>query len=138
MDKNLTYKGFLCRNIDKYSLFIRNKENKKKTYKVPIDVPKDFENTDSNVITIVCAKFFDGTDQIPLDNITYEFEDVYISIVKIGYLEFNVDNNKTVYDTITEDYKELVDVWDLVMKYFKTDNAKQGFEDYVKKDVWNK
>ena len=131
MEKSLTYKGFVCLNTDigiSHTLII-------KIDKIFQTIPiigneEEFKDITSNSMFIVGVKFFDGTEQVDLDYaLKSDFDDVLISVYRCISVEmFEITD---IFHEISRSYKETLELWTLVDKYFNTESGIENFNEFV-------
>jgi hypothetical protein len=138
MVDKLTYKGFVCTSGSIYRLIVKDSIDDRWFRTLPVNGrDEDFEDLNDFTASIVCVKFFDGTEQISMqDAVENNFDDIFMSITRNALIK--VIAEKSIFDIISLDYKDMSKMWEFVDEYYNTDEGKKRFEEYVKKDVWNK
>jgi hypothetical protein len=137
-DDQLTYKGFVCADGDKFGLIVKDTTIPNRFRSMPISGDKNkFDNVNNYAASIVAVKFFDGTEQISLEK-TFEgdLDDIFISIKKTATIQFV--SEKTVIEIVNSSYQDTVKIWEFVDEYFESEEGEDVLKRFVEKDVWNK
>lgn len=137
-DDQLTYKGFVCADGDKFCLVLKDTIYTESFRTMPISGDDDkFDNVSDFSASVVAVKFFDGTEQISMeDTLNDNIDDIFISIKKTATIQVVAENS--VIKIIKNSHKDTLKIWTLVDEYFETKEGKKRLNKYIKKDVWNK
>ena len=138
MNEELTYKGFVCTSGDLYRLIVKDSKYNNLFRTIPVNGrDEDFEDLNDFTASIVAIKFFDGTEQLSMqDGIESDFDEMIMSISRNALIK--VVAEKPIFDIIKNDYSDMVKMWEFVDEYYSTEKGIERFNEYSKKNVWNK